>query len=193
MSDSGDLRRNNRTLLVKLCVIVVAMFGFGYAMVPFYDMICEATGLRNLAIADEIRNTQVDTARSVRIELDSNVRTLPWTFRPLEVIVNVHPGEVRQVVYEISNRTDRAMTGQAIPSYGPRDAAQYFRKLECFCFTKQVLQPGETRQMPVVFVVDPSLPKDMATITLSYTFFEVEGAKPLVERRAPDNPRPPLV
>jgi cytochrome c oxidase assembly protein subunit 11 len=193
MSDPGDTRRNNRTLLVKLCVIVVAMFGFGYAMVPFYDMICEATGLRNLAIADEIGNTQVDAARSVRIELDSNVRTLPWTFRPLEVIVNVHPGEVRQVVYEISNRTDRAMTGQAIPSYGPRDAAQYFRKLECFCFTKQVLQPGETRQMPVVFVVDPSLPKDMATITLSYTFFEVEGAKPLVERRAPDNPRPPLV
>jgi len=193
MSDSGDLRRNNRTLLVKLCVIVVAMFGFGYALVPFYDMICEATGLRNLAIADEIRNTQVDATRSVRIELDSNVRTLPWTFRPLEVIVSVHPGEVRQVVYEISNRTDRAMTGQAIPSYGPRDAAQYFRKLECFCFTKQVLQPGETRQMPVVFVVDPSLPKDMATITLSYTFFEVEGAKPLVEPRAPGNPRPPFV
>ncbi len=175
MSDSGASSRNNRTLLVKLCVIVVAMFGFGYALVPFYDMICEATGLRNLATADEIRNTQVDAARSVRIELDSNVRTLPWTFRPLEVIVSVHPGEVRQVVYEISNRTDRAMTGQAIPSYAPRDAAQYFRKLECFCFTKQVLQPGETRQMPVVFVVDPSLPKDMATITLSYTFFEVEG------------------
>jgi cytochrome c oxidase assembly protein subunit 11 len=176
MSDSGDSGRNNRALLVKLCVIVVAMFGFGYALVPFYDMICEATGLRNLAVADEIRNTQVDATRSVRIELDSNVRALPWTFRPLEVIVSVHPGEVRQVVYEISNRTDRAMTGQAIPSYGPRDAAQYFRKLECFCFTKQVLQPGETRRMPVVFVVDPSLPKDMATITLSYTFFEVEGA-----------------
>jgi cytochrome c oxidase assembly protein subunit 11 len=192
MTDATDLRSNNRTLLVKLGVIVIAMFGFGYAMVPFYEMICEATGLRNIAIADEIRNTQVDAARSVRIELDSNVRTLPWTFRPLEVVVNVHPGEVRQVVYEISNRTDRAMTGQAIPSYGPRDAAQYFRKLECFCFTKQVLQPGETRQMPVVFVVDPSLPKDMATITLSYTFFEVEGAKPIVER-VRDNPRPPFV
>ena len=175
MSGSGELRSNNRTILVKLCVIVVAMFGFGYALVPFYEMICEATGLRNIANADEVKNTQVDAARAVRIELDSNVRTLPWTFRPLEVIVSVHPGEVRQVVYEISNRTDRAMTGQAIPSYSPRDAAQYFRKLECFCFTKQVLQPGETRQMPVVFVVDPSLPKDIATITLSYTFFEVEG------------------
>ena len=176
MSDGGQPRRSNRTLLLKLCVIVVAMFGFGYALVPFYEKICEATGLRDIARADEATNTQVDATRAVRIELDSNVRTLPWTFRPLEVIVSVHPGEVRQVVYEISNRTDHAMTGQAIPSYGPRDAAQYFRKLECFCFTKQTLQPGETRQMPVVFVVDPSLPKDIATITLSYTFFEVEGA-----------------
>src|SRR5206468_4943069 len=146
-----------------------------------------------IAIADEVKSTQVDSTRAVRIELDSNVRKLPWVFRPREAIISVHPGEVRQVVYEISNRTDRAMTGQAIPSYGPQEAAQYFRKLECFCFTKQTLQPGESRQMPVVFVVDPSLPKDIATITLSYTFFEVEGAKPLVERRAPDNPRPPLV
>ena len=152
------------------------MFGFGYALVPFYEKICEVTGLRNIAQADEPANTQVDPTRAVRIELDSNVRKLPWSFRPLEVIVSVHPGEVRQVVYEISNRTDHAMTGQAIPSYGPRDAAQYFRKLECFCFTKQTLQPGESRQMPVVFVVDPSLPKDIATITLSYTFFEVEGS-----------------
>ena len=176
MSDGDQPRRSNRTLLLKLCVIVVAMFGFGYALVPFYEKICEATGLRDIARADEATNTQVDATRAVRIELDSNVRTLPWTFRPLEVIVSVHPGEVRQVVYEISNRTDHAMTGQAIPSYGPRDAAQYFRKLQCFCFTKQTLQPGETRQMPVVFVVDPSLPKDIATITLSYTFFEVEGA-----------------
>jgi len=176
MSDSEQPRRSNRTLLLKLCVIVVVMFGFGYGLVPFYEKICEVTGLRDIARADEATNTQVDATRAVRIELDSNVRTLPWTFRPLEVIVSVHPGEVRQVVYEISNRTDHAMTGQAIPSYGPREAAQYFRKLECFCFTKQTLQPGETRQMPVVFVVDPSLPKDIATITLSYTFFEVEGA-----------------
>jgi cytochrome c oxidase assembly protein subunit 11 len=112
----------------------------------------------------------------VRIELDSNVRKLPWTFRPLEVIVDVHPGEMRQVNYEIVNTTDRTMTGQAIPSYGPPHAAQYFRKLECFCFAQQTLQPGERRQLPVVFVVDAALPKDVATITLSYTLFEVEGA-----------------
>jgi len=176
MSDPGDPRRDNRKLLVKLCVIVVAMFAFGYGLVPFYDKICEATGLRNLAVADEVKNTQVDATRAIRVELDSNVRKLPWSFRPLEVIVSVHPGEVRQVVYEISNRTDHPMTGQAIPSYGPQEAGQYFRKLECFCFTKQTLRAGETRQMPVVFVVDPSLPKDIGMITLSYTFFEVEGS-----------------
>ena len=132
---NDDRRRQNRTLLVKLCVVVVAMFGFGYALVPFYEKICEATGLRNIAQADEVKNTQVDATRAVRIEFDSNVRKLPWTFRPLEVEVGVHPGEVRQVMYEIANTTDRPMTGQAIPSYGPRDAAQYFRKLECFCFS----------------------------------------------------------
>jgi cytochrome c oxidase assembly protein subunit 11 len=175
MSDGRDPRRDNRTLLVKLCVIVLAMFGFGFALVPFYEKICEATGIRNIAQPDAPANTQVDTSRAVRIELDSNVRKLPWTFRPLEAVVAVHPGEVRQVVYEIDNPTGRPLTGQAIPSYGPQEAAQYFRKLECFCFAKQTLQPGERRQMPVVFVVDPSLPADIGTITLSYTFFEVEG------------------
>jgi cytochrome c oxidase assembly protein subunit 11 len=170
-----EQRKSNRSLLARLGIVVVAMFGFGYLLVPFYERICEATGMRNIAQADEVTNSQVDLSRAVRIELDSNVRKLPWTFRPLETVVDVHPGEVRQVIYEIANTTDRAMTGQAIPSYGPARAAQYFRKLECFCFTKQTLQPGETRQMPVVFVVDSALPGDVATITLSYTFFEVDG------------------
>ena len=169
-------RQESRKLVVKLVVIVLAMFGFGYALVPFYEKICEVTGLRNIAQADAVANTQVDATRAVRIELDSNVRKLPWTFRSTEKIVDVHPGEVRQVEFEIANTSDHAMTGQAIPSYGPRDAAQYFRKLECFCFAQQTLKAGETRLLPVVFVVDPSLPRDIATITLSYTFFEVEGA-----------------
>jgi cytochrome c oxidase assembly protein subunit 11 len=167
---------DNRALLRKLSIIVLAMFGFGYALVPFYEKICEVTGLRNIARADEAKSTQIDVTRDVRIEFDSNIRRLPWQFRALEPVVGVHPGEVRQVLFEIVNTTDRALTGQAIPSYGPPHAAQYFRKLECFCFAKQTLQPGERRQMPVVFVVDPALPKDVATITLSYTFFEVEGA-----------------
>jgi cytochrome c oxidase assembly protein subunit 11 len=169
-------RQDNRLLLAKLSVIVVAMFGFGYALVPFYEKICEVTGLRNIAQADAVRNTQVDTTRAVRIEFDSNIRKLPWQFRALTPVVDVHPGELRQVMFEIVNATDRPLTGQAIPSYGPPHAAQYFRKLECFCFSQQTLQPGERRQMPVVFVVDSALPADVATITLSYTFFEVEGA-----------------
>ena len=171
-----DPRQSNRRLVTRLAVVVVMMFGFGYALVPFYDQICRATGLRDLAIADTAVNTQVDATRTVRIEFDSNVRNLPWTFKPQEPIVNVHPGEVRQVVYEVVNTTNRTITGQAIPSYGPQHAAKYFQKIECFCFAKQTLQPGETRRMPVVFVVDPGVPADLPTITLSYTFFEVEGA-----------------
>jgi cytochrome c oxidase assembly protein subunit 11 len=169
-------QRDNRALLLKLFVIAIAMFGFGYALVPFYEKICEVTGLRNIDRADQVQNTQIDTTREVRIEFDSNVRNLPWQFRALTPVIGVHPGEVRQVMFEIVNATDRPLTGQAIPSYGPQHAAQYFRKLECFCFSKQTLAPGERREMPVVFVVDAALPKDVATITLSYTFFEVEGA-----------------
>jgi len=168
-------RHDNRLLLAKLSVVVVAMFGFGYALVPFYEKICDVTGLRNIAQADPVRNTQVDTTRDVRIEFDSNIRKLPWQFRALTPVVDVHPGELRQVMFEIVNGTDRVMTGQAIPSYGPPHAAQYFRKLECFCFSQQTLQPGERRQMSVVFVVDTALPADIATITLSYTFFEIDG------------------
>jgi cytochrome c oxidase assembly protein subunit 11 len=122
-----------------------------------------------------VKNTQVDLTRSVRLELDANASKLPWRFHPLTPIVTVHPGEVTQVVYEVENTSEHPVTGQAVPSYGPQLAAEYFRKLDCFCFTKQSLAPHEKRQMPVVFVVDPKLPNDVATITLSYTFFEVEG------------------
>jgi cytochrome c oxidase assembly protein subunit 11 len=174
-SAAVEQRRSNLALVKRLAVVVVGMFAFGYALVPFYEQICRATGLRNIAQADVVKNTQVDVSRSIRIEFDSNLRNLPWTFKPLEPVVNVHPGEIRQVIYEVVNTTGRPITGQAIPSYGPQHAARYFQKLDCFCFAKQTLQPGETRKMPVVFVVDPSAPVDLATITLSYTFFEVEG------------------
>jgi cytochrome c oxidase assembly protein subunit 11 len=170
-----EQRRSNITLLKKLVVIVAGMFAFGYALVPFYDRICEAAGLRNIAAADEVTSTQVDATRDVRIEFDSNVRELAWKFRALEPVVSVHPGEVRQVEFEVVNGTGRAITGQAVPSYGPIQAEKYFRKLECFCFAQQTLAAGETRRMPVVFVVDPNAPRDLATITLSYTFFPVEG------------------
>ena len=173
--DSGEVGRSNRRLGTRLAVVVVAMFGFGFALVPLYEKICEVTGLRNIAQADAPANTQVDTSRTLRIEFDTNVRNLPWQFRAREPVVAVHPGALMQVTFEVVNTTDRPVTGQAIPSYGPQHAAQYFRKLDCFCFAKQTLAPGERREMPVVFVIDPSVPRELGTISLSYTFFEVEG------------------
>ena len=167
---------SNLLTMRKLLVVAVAMFGFGFALVPFYQKICEVTGVNNVIRADEVTNTQVDAARFVTVEFDSNLRSnLPWTFRPLQTSVRIHPGELTTVFYEIRNNSDRAVTGQAIPSYGPQLAVRYFKKLECFCFTQQTLQPGEVKRSPVVFVIDKGLPDDVNTITLSYTFFEVEG------------------
>jgi cytochrome c oxidase assembly protein subunit 11 len=169
----------NQRLLVKLLVVAVGMFGFGFALVPLYEKMCEVAGLRKVWQPGQVEsgptNTQVDMSRTVTIELDSNTRTLPWQFKALQSSVAIHPGELTRVVYEVHNTRNEPMTGQAVVSYGPRHAAQYFRKLECFCFTQQTLAAGETRQMPVVFVIDPDLPKDINTITLSYTFFQVEG------------------
>jgi cytochrome c oxidase assembly protein subunit 11 len=167
----------NQQMLVKLLVVAVMMFGFGYAMVPFYRAICDALGLNSVIKADTVAaNTQVDTGRTLTIEFDANLRSnLPWTFTPVEKSVRVHPGALTQVTYEIRNGSDRAVTGQAIPSYGPQLAGRYFKKLDCFCFTQQTLAPGEVRRMPVAFVIEAGLPDDVKTITLSYTFFEVEG------------------
>lgn len=181
LAHPGDKPRGrNRALFTRLGIVAVFMFGFGYALVPFYNQICRATGLRELGgldgERDTAKNTQVDATRTVRVELDSNLRGLAWTFKPETPIVDVHPGAVTQVLFDVTNTTDHAITGQAIPSYSPANAVRYFHKLECFCFTRQTLAPGEHRQMPVVFVLDPTMPKDMPTVSLSYTFFAVEGA-----------------
>ena len=170
-----DPRRVNRSIFVRLAVIAVAMFGFGYLLVPFYEKICQVTGLRDIDRPAEVKNTQVDPTRSVMVVFDANVRGLPWRFKPEQPSVTVHPGQLTQVEFTIANDTMRPVTGQAIPSYLPRDAASHFRKLDCFCFTTQTLAPGESRRMPVVFVLDPDAPADLHTVTLSYTFFEVEG------------------
>jgi cytochrome c oxidase assembly protein subunit 11 len=169
----------NQQTLVKLLVVAVAMFGFGYALVPFYRAICDALGLNSVVRADAVANAQVDTARLLTVEFDANLRSnLPWTFAPLEKSVRVHPGALTQVIFEVRNRSDRAVTGQAIPSFGPQLAGRYFKKLDCFCFTQQTLAPGEVRRMPVAFVIERELPQDVNTVTLSYTFFEVEGKAP---------------
>lgn len=173
---TADTAASNRETLKKLVVVAGLMFGFGFALVPFYKKICEVTGINNFVAADVAPvNTQVDLARSVNIEFDANATHMPWQFKPLTNGVAIHPGELTTVMYEVVNSQDRAVTGQALPSYAPAQAQQYFKKLECFCFTQQTLAAHETKRFPVVFVIDKDLPKDVTTITLSYTFFEVAG------------------
>ena len=179
------LQRENLKMVGKLCVIALGMFAFGYALVPIYRHICEALGINVLAVS-ELRvpgaaklpaNTQVDRTRTITVEFDANARG-PWQFRPAQRTMQVHPGEMATVLYEFQNVQDRRMSAQAIPSYAPRQAAPHFNKLECFCFSQYTLEPGEKKEWPVVFVIDPRLPKDVTTITLSYTFFEVGGKIP---------------
>ncbi len=167
----------NRSMFAKLAVFALVMFGFGFALVPFYRAICEVTGINDFMQPDAAPlNSQIDTSRWVTVEFDASTRGLPWAFAPNQRSVRVRPGELVHVAYEVRNQSQQAITGQAIPSYGPKVAGGYFRKMECFCFKKQELGPGEVRQMPVVFLVDPALPKEVATVTLSYTFFETEDA-----------------
>ncbi|KQY86452.1 MULTISPECIES: cytochrome c oxidase assembly protein [Roseateles] len=178
------LRRDNRQLLVKLAVVVALMFGFGYALVPLYKSICEALGINVLSLAERQAlstdkglangNGQIDYSREITVEFDTNARG-PWDFKPAVRHMTVHPGQLSQVMYEFRNVQDRTMAAQAIPSYAPMQASAHFNKLECFCFNEYTLKPGESKQWPVVFVIDPKLPKDVKTITLSYTFFEVAG------------------
>jgi cytochrome c oxidase assembly protein subunit 11 len=179
-------RADNVKMVGKLAVVALGMFAFGYALVPIYKAICEITGINVLALGDrEVPgatsrapgNSQVDLTRTVTIEFDANARG-PWYFKPAQSSIQVHPGELTTVMYEFQNTQDRRMSAQAIPSYAPRNAMAHFNKVECFCFNQYTLEPGEKKQWPVAFVIDPKLPKDVGTITLSYTFFEVGGKTP---------------
>ena len=188
-STSVRRARLNRQLLTKLLVVVLAMFGFGYALVPMYDAICRALGINVLSLNEQrvatgnwsgrpdTSNTQVDKSRTITVEFDANSRG-PWDFKPAMRSMQVHPGEMATVMYEFRNRQNRTMAAQAIPSYAPMQASPHFNKLECFCFNEYTLAAGESKQWPVVFVIDPKLPKSVNTITLSYTFFEVGGKVP---------------
>ena len=186
MAFSRRLRKANLNMVGKLVVVAGLMFGFGYAMVPMYKHICAALGINVLSLAEQQTpgalanrkaNTQVDLTRTVTIEFDANARG-PWDFKPEVRHVDVHPGQITTVMYEFRNVQNRTMAAQAVPSYAPKQATAHFNKLECFCFNEYTLKPGETRRWPVTFVIDPRLPKDVQTITLSYTFFEVGGKVP---------------
>jgi cytochrome c oxidase assembly protein subunit 11 len=181
---SKRLLRDNRQLVAKLALIAALMFGFGYALVPLYRAICNALGINILSVSEQTTsglgkksvapNTQIDRTRTITVEFDANARG-PWEFRPAQRSLQVHPGELATVMYEFQNMQNRTMAAQAIPSYAPMQAGSHFNKLECFCFNEYTLTPGEKKQWPVAFVIDPKLPKDVTTITLSYTFFEVKG------------------
>jgi cytochrome c oxidase assembly protein subunit 11 len=184
-SRDAELRRDNLRMVGKLVVVAGLMFGFGYALVPMYRAICTALGVNVLSLSERAvpgaskagHNTQIDRSRTITVEFDANARGV-WDFKPAKRSVEVHPGEMATVEYEFRNIQSRVMAAQAIPSYAPKQATPYFNKLECFCFKEYTLGPGESRRWPVVFVIDPKLPRDVTTITLSYTFFEVGGKVP---------------
>jgi cytochrome c oxidase assembly protein subunit 11 len=172
---SGRIQLNKK-MLGKLVVLAVMMFGFGYALIPMYKHLCEVLGINVLTqdgMASRPENTQVDKTRTITIELDGNSQG-PWRFRPTTRSI-VHPGELATVMYEVVNTQARTIKAQAIPSYAPQSATPHFMKVECFCFKEQTMGPNEARQMPVVFFIDPKLPREVKTITLSYTFFEIAG------------------
>ena len=178
-SNDSYTRKLNASTLTKLVVVAVMMFGFGYALIPVYKQICELTGVNLLtqkdATVERPANTQVDRTRTITIEFDANAQG-PWRFRPTVSSMQVHPGEMAQVVYEVVNTQSRSIDAQAIPSYAPQQASAHFKKVECFCFQQQTLKANEAKQMPVLFYIDPALPRDVKTITLSYTFFEIGGS-----------------
>lgn len=174
MSQSN--RRSTKRIVTKLLFTVVGMFGFGFAMVPLYDVICDITGL-NGKTGDQITVVEEPTnigERLITVQfLAQNSAGMDWDFAPNDAQVKVHPGEIKVVSYQAKNSHVYAMTGQAIPSVAPSEAAQYLKKLECFCFQEQVLQPGEEIEMGIRFFIDESIPEHITKLTLSYSLFDI--------------------
>lgn len=174
----------NRTAK-KLAVFALAMFGFGYALVPLYDVFCEVVGINGKTgqlSAEEAATSHVDMSRTITVEFDTNINAeIPWEFEALSLKTQVHPGEVGEVMFIAENKSDRTVVGRAVPSVAPTTASLYFNKTECFCFTEQTLAPGERKEMPVRFIVDSDLPERIKMMTLSYTFFETPESKQIAE------------
>ena len=173
------VRTANTRLTRKLLLVTVAMFGFGFALIPLYSVFCQVTGLNGKTQrvdAQAARNLSVDETRWVTVEFTASVNNgMPWEFKPKQTRMRVHPGEVNTTVYYARNTAAEPITGQAVPSLAPGLAAAHFKKIECFCFDRQLLQAGEAKEMPVRFFVDRKLPPEVRTVTLSYTFFNVDA------------------
>ncbi|HRX69792.1 MAG: cytochrome c oxidase assembly protein [Candidatus Competibacteraceae bacterium] len=175
--DTDRLRQAHRRLVRRMLLITVAMFGFGFAMVPIYNVLCQVTGLngktggRVAAVAP----MKVDESRTITVEFVANLNvTAPWEFSPQVDHMTVHPGQFYQTHFHARNLTNQPLVAQAIPSVSPGLAAAHFQKIECFCFSRQQFQAGESKEMPVTFRIDPDLPPDVRTVTLSYTFFRLD-------------------
>ena len=177
--ETQDRAAANSRVVKRLGLAAVLMFGFGFALVPLYDVFCEITGLNGKTGRMELEEalTQVvNEDRLVTVEFLGVVHSdLPWDFKPMVKRIKVHPGEVTEINYYATNMADDAVTGQAVPSVAPGQAAKYFSKTECFCFTRQMLEPGQGKEMPLRFVVDPGLPESVKTLSLSYTFYQAEA------------------
>lgn len=172
------LRKAHLSIAAKLCVLGVGMFGFGYLMVPIYDILCDITGLNGKpsmeAAASPATGTVQAQQREISVEFVSVINSgAPWTFKPTQRVMKVTPGKTYQTSYQVTNLTQRAAVGQAVPSVAPSSAAKYFNKIECFCFNRQDFEAGATKDLPLVFFVEPDLPRSVDTITLSYTYFDI--------------------
>lgn len=173
-------RKNHQRLLITLTILVLGMFGFGFALVPIYNSLCKSLGINgktnNQAVAYDASKIKVDTSRTVTVEfVATNNAGVPWNFYPKILRVKVHPGEVAKLAFYAENKTDHKMTVQAVPSVTPGIAAKYIKKTECFCFTQQTLNGHEAMDMPLLFHLDPDLPEDIHTLTLAYTLFDVSN------------------
>lgn len=180
-----QLNKANKKLAKRLLLIAIAMFGFGFALAPMYEAFCSAFGINGRfvdiqdgtydASARVAKITGIDKSRTVTVQFTaSRNQNLHWEFRPMESIVKVNPGEVRVVKYYAKNLTGKTVVAQAVPSISPGQATKYLNKIECFCFTQQTFKPGEAREMPLRFVIDPALPGKISTLTLAYTFFDTQ-------------------
>ena len=184
MSISADTQAKNRRTLLLLAGVTLGMFGFGFALVPLYGLLCQITGIQSVEQRAVLNRTSAPAVtgavkdRWITVKFDGTVHPdLPWAFKPLQRKVRVHPGEMQEVNFLAENRSSKEVTGQALPSVAPWQANAFFNKMECFCFRRQTLAGGETKEMPLRFVVSPDLPEDIGSLTLSYNFMRVEDTE----------------
>lgn len=175
MTDATEMKQRNNRLALKIAAVALGMTGFGFAMVPMYDVFCEVFGINGKTSGQaEVQAGVVDSQRTVTVEFLATVdRGMPWAFEPLTKKLKVHPGEMHKVAFKVVNHTGERIVGQAVPSLSPGLATLYFNKTECFCFNNQPLEAHASAELPMTFIVDPQLPADVHTLTLSYTLYNI--------------------